>query len=91
MTDIFYTKPNEIESNGITIKSKGALLHKMCRALIDAGHDPQSSAMVYRGDTLVFKPSPLQWWADRDTSEGDSYSCRFVKHKEFDASAVFGK
>lgn len=72
---------------GVHVASVGgrATLPKLCRQLIVAGYAAHDVALVYRGETPVFNPTPLSWWAERDVSEGD-HSIRWVKHKPFDKS-----
>lgn len=47
------------------------------RKLIAAGADPEAMAMIYRGETLCFKPMPLVRWAKLTTEESDKRSIRF--------------
>lgn len=78
---------NEASACGITVKSRktGSPIHKLCRDLIAQGYAEHDIAMIYRGDRLIFRPARLSFWAATDTTEGDGYSPRFVKHKPFEA------
>lgn len=90
MIRIDYLPDNRITACGITIQQPKhkPTLSKLCRALIDAGYAAHDIALVYRGSTQIFTPTPLSYWAERDVSEGD-HSIRWVKHRPFDKS-VFG-
>jgi hypothetical protein len=45
---------NQAEANGITARGHAPVL-ALCRALIEAGHDPNTSIEAYRGATLCLK------------------------------------
>ena len=64
----------DLEAN--SIKSPiGVLARKMAGAGIDA----TQLVDVWRNETLCFTAAPLQFWADRTTSETDSHSVRHTK------------
>jgi hypothetical protein len=45
---------NQAEANGVTARGHAPVL-ALCRALIEAGHDPNTSIEAYRGATLCLK------------------------------------
>ena len=45
---------NQAEANGVTARGHAPVL-ALCRALIEAGHDPNTSIAAYRGATLCLK------------------------------------
>ena len=72
---------------GIKVKARGASspIPKLCRALIADGYAAHDIAVIKRGETTCFEPVALDWWANRDVTEGDAYSSRFTKHRPFSA------
>lgn len=64
----------------------GETLHPYCRKLIKEGANPEALAEVYRGDTLVFNPTTIGWFADRSIQESDKGFKR-VKYREFPETA----
>jgi hypothetical protein len=45
---------NQAEANGVTARSHAPVLG-LCRALLEAGHDPDTPLEAYRGTTLCLK------------------------------------
>ncbi len=43
----------------------------IARQMIAAGADPERDIEFTRGQTPVFDPRPLRWWADRRVREAD--------------------
>lgn len=87
MITINLTRATTAESCGLTATSRktGSPIHKLCRALIDAGHAAHDLAIIQRDGRTLFNPARLSFWAERDTTEGDGSSARFIKHKPLDA------
>ncbi|WP_342070966.1 hypothetical protein [Yoonia algicola] len=80
---ITITLNNGAHANGLSSTSKAGSICDLARQLINAGHDPEALAMIYRDGTLCFKPSKLKNWAKLAVSEETQRSVAFIKWKPF--------
>lgn len=89
MINIELTGSNTASACGRTVKAKGyaSPIGKLCRQLIEDGYAAHDVVNITRNGIPSFKPTLMQWWADRDVTEGEGYSARFTKHKPFSADA----
>lgn len=67
----------------VTTAAKKGPIGPLCRKLIDAGHSPDESVTVWRGNTPVFALSSLGRWADQDTVESDTGGIKSKPYVEF--------
>lgn len=44
----------------------------ICRELVKAGADPETTIEFVRASTPVFASRPVRWWAERRVREADS-------------------
>ena len=54
---------------GVTVSGRNAPALALCRALIEAGHDPDSPLEAYRGDTLCLRVRSIGEGAKLTVSE----------------------
>ena len=65
----------------LTVKSAKSPICSMARKLIKSGVDGSTAVLVYRGETICFKPATVSEWADRSVSEPDAGSPKFSKYQ----------
>jgi hypothetical protein len=68
------TGSDRCEVNGLVVKHSAPVL-AMCRALIDAGYDPERPLEAHRGDTLCLRVSSIAYGA-RYTVKGGPWTAR---------------
>jgi hypothetical protein len=72
---------------GVTVTGRNAPVLALCRALIDAGHDPDSPLEAYRGATLCLRVRSIGEGAKLTVSEATSDGKpRFAPYRPFSGS-----
>ena len=72
---------------GVTVSGRNAPVLALCRALIEAGHDPDSPLEAYRGDTLCLRVRSIGEGAKLTVSEAtNDGKPRFALFRPFSGS-----
>src|SRR5262249_55887794 len=72
---------------GVTVSGRNAPALALCRALIEAGHDPDSPLEAYRGDTLCLRVRSIGEGAKLTVSEAtNDGKPRFALFRPFSGS-----
>jgi hypothetical protein len=71
---------NQAEANGITARGHAPVL-ALCRALIEAGHDPNTPLEAYRGSTLCLRVRSIGEGARLTVEDDENGRPRFVRHR----------
>jgi hypothetical protein len=69
---------------GVTVTGRNAPVLALCRALIEAGHDPATPLEAYRGSTLCLRVRSIGEGAKLTVDE--SHACRFAPFRPFQDS-----
>jgi len=64
-------------------RPRSVVLPEYCRYLIAGGTLPDTVITVLREETVCFVPMPVDWWAGKAISEGET-SAKYVDYKGFD-------
>jgi hypothetical protein len=73
---------HQATANGTTVRGR-APVPALCRALIEAGHDPATPLEAYRGSTLCLRVRSLGEGAKLTVEENDRHGPRFVTYRAF--------
>ena len=86
---IYLLGSNEAQCGDVKVTSpqKVGVIAPLCRELIKQGADPTDLVSVWRGETPVFGPLELKWWADRQVIESDRFGVQVRKYKPFEKAA----
>jgi hypothetical protein len=74
------------QAMGVSVKGKGGAdpVCALARVLVWRGVDRRREVVIHTPEGyLRAKGASLGWWADHTMTEGDAYSVRITKFKEF--------
>lgn len=77
---------NQATAHGITVSGRNAPVLALCRALIKAGHDPDTPLEAYRGDVLCLRVRSIGEGAKLTVEDGSDGKPRFAKLRGYAAS-----
>jgi hypothetical protein len=72
---------NQTEANGITARGHAPVLG-LCRALLEAGHDPDTPLDAYRGSTLCLRVRSIGEGARLTVKDSATGRPRFVRYRQ---------
>jgi hypothetical protein len=70
---------NQATAHGVTVSGRNAPVLALCRALIEAGHDPDTPLEAYRGDLLCLRVRSIGEGARLTVEDGSDGRSRFRK------------
>jgi hypothetical protein len=70
---------NQTTAHGVTVSGRNAPVLALCRALIEAGHDPDTPLEAYRGDLLCLRVRSIGEGARLTVEDGSDGRPRFRK------------